>query len=36
MLGEILIDGVDVRSVFKCLGVHVTNGLLIHHQVFVK
>jgi hypothetical protein len=36
MLGEILIDGVDVRSVFKYLGVYVINGLLIHHQVFVK
>jgi hypothetical protein len=31
MLGEILIDSIDVRSVFKYLGVYVTNSLLIHY-----
>jgi hypothetical protein len=31
VLGEIPIDGVDIRSISKCLGVHVTDRLLTHH-----
>jgi hypothetical protein len=31
MLGEVLIDSIDIRSVLKYLGVYVTNSLLIYY-----
>jgi hypothetical protein len=36
MLGEVPVDGVDIRSISECLGVYVINRLLTHHQVVVE
>ena len=36
VLDEVLIDGVDIRSIFERRRVHVTDSLLTHHQIVVE